>query len=46
VETPPLDQQTPEALGASSKSRNREVVADNQGGRDQGPVLDTEARKI
>ena len=35
-EIPPRDQQTPEALGAFQKSRDRKVVADHQGGEHQG----------
>jgi len=35
----PSDQLTPEALAAFSSRRNREVVADHQGGRHQGAVM-------
>jgi hypothetical protein len=38
-EIPLRDQQTPEALGALHKGRDREVVADHQGGKHQGRVI-------
>jgi tripartite-type tricarboxylate transporter receptor subunit TctC len=34
----PRDQQTPEALAAFAEGRDREMVADHQGGRHQGAV--------
>ena len=38
-EIPPRDQQTPEGLAAYPESRDREVVADHQGGGHQGAVI-------
>ena len=36
LEIPPREQQTPEALARAPQGRDREVVADHQGGEHQG----------
>ena len=38
MDIPPREQQTPEGLGSVAKGRNREMVADHQGGRHQAGV--------